>query len=1253
MHLSLAADAVTPPGALELTDVRSRKTHYTPGERAGFVCTLRNRGTTPAAGSVAAVLVQDMETLQRLPPRQVTVPAGQTLTLEFKAKLGRTEYGQEFRAWLVGTESAAKCAVFGVSANVGTVGILGESAYANYTDEFAWAPDDFGNMSPATETWYSGQCGGLRTKTVLARKLAERHARGVKCLTYGKGVAGGPDGIRLLLAHPDWALFNRFGQLGGLDMSFDVWSLKHWAQEPHRNAVGKEWRFWNCWTPNFTRPEAVRFGTEALARSARMFGWDGVRFDAQFDVFGGFAIDGRPLPAGAGRDAINARNVTAVKRQLRREFPHFVFGYNYGVPGAAPSALDRAVCAGLGLVMDEGIRNASDPQHPLQDWGLYARQILDESAAVRRLGGVPLIFGSGLASPAADYAMAFCLAGGGTPYGWHFGQCSFPYDAFATRWSGLLWSPELAFVTRPDDLLDVQAGGSTLWWRDWVRAGHAPDGTPRLVLHLFNPPPRPFIRETTALAPPLGPVHVTLRIPQGKAPLRAWLLTCSPTIAQRRLMPEPAADGVRFTLDPLDLWAVLVIDGAALAKPLAAAGTQPLPVTAGIGPAEKPVATPPLPPLTLKPSPAVETAKSNTPCVALPLGNGRFLLENRWVHLEIDPRHGGRIASFVDRRDGLERIVPGRLDGMFLDNVYDQDGMLYQGQWSIDQAAIYTGEIVMGQGAGAAVKVGREMIADEGGVPNPNYSGLWLEREFQLRVDSPVVTCVVRIRNRSSEGRCPAYSLRQGYADGVHREQLRCFRPSRRGIRPAGPALADMDQMVWDPAAGWTATLDLESGRGAAWLMDAGRVMMFYNSTSAITPRQIEDFPNRDGVDPLYMFDNASVTAVGADWYYRRAFIPAGATWETTVRLVPLQGLVRAANGGDVVVAHACEYFVAAVDSRRDGNSAEFAVRLHPSLRPLSDVEVRVATTSVRLRKGAPGGGLLRGGLPGEVGVYGFPPMADLPADAVLYFHVSGRDADGREVVVTFPFVTRPLGPEAAPLLPAPAKVLDYQPHTATRQNVAVAAPSVLFLQGLGYEAWGLDGVLARRGATVRASEFMKRRVATAVRYFPATLEEALQFDLIILSAVDAFALSDEGVLILHDYVESGGALLVLGGLYSFGGGRFREFGLDAFLPLRCPQVFDLVPWRGHAKWDPAAARVLGVQAPLPPLPDGAWRHDLEAAPGALVLARADGKPLLAVSRLGQGRMAAVAATTLGEAASAGRWGTALAPVVQWLLPAR
>lgn len=1213
-----------------IEDVRSAQVHCRPGETAQALVTLHNPDATAASVPVTCVLLHDLDRELARQTVRIDLPAGGRSELRFAFPLGGTEYGHEFRAWC-GDAGDARSAVFGVSGNVGKVGILGGSAYANYIDVFAWAPDDFGDLSPSAAVWYSGQTGRRYTRAELVAQLEAAHRRGVKCLTYGKGVAGGPHGMALLLTHPDWAAYNRFGQLGGLDMSLDVWSLKHWGRNDQRNAAGRFWRFWNCWTPNFTRAEPVRYGAEALVRGAESLGWDGVRFDAQFDVFGGFDLAGHPLPAGPARDAVNGRNVRTMKAIIRARFPDFTFGYNYGLPTHVPTALDRAVCAEGGLVMDEGIRNASDPQHPLQDWRLYARHIREESRAVRRLGGVPLIFGSGFRPPVSDYAMAFLLAGGGTPYGWDFGHCAQPWDALATRCSALLWDPALQPLAAPERVLGVETGSRQLWWHDWVRAGLSPEGRPRLLVHLFNPPPAALIRETRDLAPPADGVTVHWLGPNAPGDLRAWLVTCdgAPRIAE--LTPRAAAaGGTQVEVGRVGVWALLVLEGEPLRPAVAAAlatdTTRADSQTADSAPA---AAAPPaaLPPLDLRPAPVTEPPPANT-ARAVTLDNGRILLDNGRLRFEIDPRHGGRIASFVDRRDGLERVVPGRLEGLFFDNVYDQDDLLYQGQWSISQAAPYDAEIVAPGPDAAVVRVWREAFAEEGGVPNPNYAGLLLEREFRLAADSAVLTCTVRIRNRADAGRCPAYSLRHGYIDGARREGLRCFRPSRRGILPAGPALPESDQMVWDPAAGWSATLDLESGRGVAWLMDAGRVMMFYNAINAVTGRHIEEYPNRYGVDPLYIWDQASISALGADWYYHRAFIPAGSTWETTVTLLPLQG------AGTNEVVHASRRLVAGLTCRRAPDGVAFDLTLLPAAEPLADVRVALVPGPAAAGAGLPpASGPAAGARLTAPLAWRFPAVADVAPGQVVQFRVTGTDAAGQPVEERFPYVVAP-DAAAAPVLPAPVRTLDYVSHVAQRPAAGAGAASrVLFLQGLGYERWGLDTALARRGAEVTESEFMKRRIATAVRTFPATLEEALGYDLIILAAADGFALSHEGVMILDDYVRSGGRLLVLGGLYAFGGGRWAEFGLDALLPLRPTRTFDLVAagdeplradwaaWRRELGTAAVPARVRGVR----------WLHAVAAAPDAQVLASIGDTPAIAVRRHGEGLVLAVALAPLGS----------------------
>ena len=630
------------------------------------------------------------------------------------------------------------------------------------------------------------------------------------------------------------------------------------------------------------------------------------------------------------------------------------------------------------------------------------------------------------------------------------------------------------------------------------------------------------------------------------------------------------------------------------------------------------------------------------------LDSKRIVLENPWLRYEVDPAHGGRISSFVDKRDGRERVVPGRLEGMCFDGIYDQDDPLYQGQWGINGAVPYEAQILQSSGNCVRVAVSRASIAYEHGIYNPTYDGLVIEREFVLPTDAPFLKVIIRIHNRSAEGRRPAYFIRNGYMDGPERSHIRYERPSRRGIQDGDPDGDNTDQMVWDPAAGWTATYDTDSGRGVVWLMDASRVMMFYNCISATTARHVEEFPNRHGVDPLWMWDNASATAISAEWYYHRAIIPAGRTWETALYMVPLQG-----SGP---IAHACQEFICSLKLPAKGKAGRLSMSVRPGLRPAHDLTIHAECLSPSQgSRAAPLGACVCRSLADAPVSLRIALRKPLPADAVLRFRVEGKGSDGQPFMRTFDYVGGATPARVTAVLPGPRLSYQYERRVASR--VTNAVPRVLFLQGIAFERWGWGEALQQRKAEVRESEFMKRRVATAVRYFPATLDEALQFDLIILGAVDAFSLSYEGVMLMDDYVKSGGSLLVLGGLYSWGNGRFREYGMDAFLPLQVSGTFDLVRGSG-ARSEIQSDHWKAIGGVPAQSPGGvSWYHQLEAAPDARVLWRSGADPLLAVSDHGAGRIACFAATTLGPEGTEPApfwkqpaWAPVRDGVVDWLL---
>lgn len=151
---------------------------------------------------------------------------------------------------------------------------------------------------------------------------------------------------------------------------------------------------------------------------------------------------------------------------------------------------------------------------------------------------------------------------------------------------------------------------------------------------------------------------------------------------------------------------------------------------------------------------------------------------------------------------------------------------------------------------------------------------------------------------------------------------------------------------------------------------------------------------------------------------------------------------------------------------------------------------------------------------------------------------------------------------------------------------------------------------------------------------------------------------------VLMDYVKHGGAVLFLGGRFSFGK-QYRESSFAAMMPVEFP---------GQQRW---GSDLQAVDTGLDVLPGkdsiGAgfgtlpwadkpavfWYHDVVPKADAKVLLTAGGKPLLVVGTFGQGRVGVFAGTVMGEP-PVGRlpfwqwsgWPRLLGTTVAWLAEA-
>ena len=156
-----------------------------------------------------------------------------------------------------------------------------------------------------------------------------------------------------------------------------------------------------------------------------------------------------------------------------------------------------------------------------------------------------------------------------------------------------------------------------------------------------------------------------------------------------------------------------------------------------------------------------------------------------------------------------------------------------------------------------------------------------------------------------------------------------------------------------------------------------------------------------------------------------------------------------------------------------------------------------------------------------------------------------------------------------------------------------------------------------------------------AVEDFPGTYDELFSYHTVVLSDVNRKALGDVALGMICDYVEHGGALLVVGGPYALGNGGFQDTRFLEVLPVKVSGPFDL-KWAGKGNaWDlkPAASAegiLKGVS--FDGRPKVFWQHFVTAKEGAQVHLTAGGRPALITGAYGRGRVAVLTLSPTGKA---------------------
>ena len=499
-----------------LADLRPEKLFYFPGEQVRAQAVLWNRGKTPAKVDLKVWVEQGLDEAVGAQSRTVTLePGAQTtemfswpkgkLALHGKAVLAELREGEKLLATGEEPFSSAK--------NVWEVGLAGSHPvgntavqvrnlaeveqrvdvmrdhYINTFEKIFWAPDDFANMTPNQSEWFSGQ-GRYHENLERDKYMADYGRRiGVLPTTYGKSIGSGPAARDFIRAHPEMV----YGFGGKMDYFPDTEDLSKWhiVSKPYWQACG--WAMYNM-----NDPAVVQHGINEIMASTRQFGWAGVRFDGHFQARTGEQKvgDGTKVFTADDADRQTAANQRAAKEQIWKEFPDFVFGYNF-----AECMLDQRfqsqlretleLASGGGHIMDEHAKWIAVGNHAYRRWDDFAALMVREAEQVRRVGGhlFPMI-GTGAVG---HYQAVFALAAGAHP---NNNLAPMEFNRFATRYGSLLWGASVRNLWNPLGLVVIPQG---VLWENYVREEELDSRHKRLIIHLINPPLQESAVETLRL----------------------------------------------------------------------------------------------------------------------------------------------------------------------------------------------------------------------------------------------------------------------------------------------------------------------------------------------------------------------------------------------------------------------------------------------------------------------------------------------------------------------------------------------------------------------------------------------------------------------------------------------------------------------------------------------------------------------------------------------------------------------------------
>ncbi len=587
--------------SLAVERVWPEKVHVYPGEPNPVEVTVRNFGSRPETAVVRMEIRSGLDEAGAPMEAQVEVPAGGTAKHRFDWTAGQREYGHEARASVLvgGKAGHSESEYFSVGNPVWKTAVQGSGfitwagregdfedhvesnrrKYVNVEEAFSWQPSSWTDLNPTTEDWWTGQDDFHNTMKGLQEWMSRSHGHGIKMITYSWPTASGPAGMEWGRKHPDLISHDRIGLSSEFHDIEDIRLSEFTYRNPLYNRL--HYGVWNGLGINRGYLETIDLGAGEIVKSAKNFGWDGVRFDKppgwsamdaadvheEFERMGVTKKMEALLPEYYGvktgswnEAAISIRNVRWFRHRFQEEVGgHFAMSYNFEVEvdanGKPTHPLDffHECCQQGGQIMCESIRQSSS-------WAAYRKKAMQQAELARQNGGHHTLFPPGIGPDwTRSFAAIFTFATGSHPYGdYGWGPAlAGAYTQFMTRYGEYCWDRALAPVSAEKSGVSVKSE-SPLMWEDYTRQRDLPGGSVQTVVHLISPPPvdaiNPAGKPGTLMA---WQKEVVVRKKCAAVP-SVWLLSAEPQTRAESLAVRADGDGYAVTVPEHRYWSLVV-----------------------------------------------------------------------------------------------------------------------------------------------------------------------------------------------------------------------------------------------------------------------------------------------------------------------------------------------------------------------------------------------------------------------------------------------------------------------------------------------------------------------------------------------------------------------------------------------------------------------------------------------------------------------------------------------------------------------